>query len=690
MARVLTQSDLIFPTQSVSFSSTLSSLKRSALSIHNRLSSISQDSKFVLSVTAAYRLPLVANERCGSWYIPPSHKTASAYFKSTDGHTNEWNFSLRRLNYQVLELVGREGGCVIVDSTRRGKSMPDALSKTVPIWCCVMNRTLFPDEQHELYTPPQAVSEYEHAKIEEAIDGFVKSFLEICKPDVEHLKRKMQKPLRPFWVTQNSVLPAETPSFPNFHPVVLCTASRRVRGAEASEGGYIQGAADDHEAWACGLTPKIFWDNVDVLLNKNEDELPLLIEELVGKEKAPDFIPIPVKPTSNLFISSSQSVDLERFDAIISCTPEPLSTSSADLVKTRKYLQLKCQTNKLGSRDLRNQLQHLPAFFQQLSTLPQARILVCCPTGKDLSVGVSLAILCLYADDDGSISNTPTRRKIDKTFIKQRVAWITTSAPMLNPSRQTLNAVNAFLMPDPREHGKAAEAIPPPTTKLAYTAPEPASSPTQDSPNWQTPNTTPPPLPTQLFTSLLTTTHPWTYTRTLTSALPSHPSGTVTGTATFHALPHTTSTSPLPSPQRYLYTEHGTFTTPSNPPFSIHKKYIYTLHPPSTDTADDEPFIAIHFHDESTEDGVGGVFVEMDKLQESDSGAGVLEARSRETHVCAEDLYTARWRFGAGMVAAGREGGEGERWWEVRYDVQGPRKDYVSETRYTMGGEDDV
>ncbi|KAF2733527.1 tRNA A64-2'-O-ribosylphosphate transferase, partial [Polyplosphaeria fusca] len=634
MARVLTQSDLIFPTQSASISSALSSLKRSALSIHNRLSSITQDSKFVLSVAEAYNLPLVANERCGSWYIPPSHKSGSAYFKSTDGHTNEWTFSLRRLNYQVLELVGRESGCVIVDSTRRGKSMPDALSKTVPIWCCVINRALFPEDRHELYTSPQAVSEYEHSKIEERIEDFVKSFLEVCKPDVEDLRKKLQQPLRPVWVTQTSLIPTETPSFPHFHPVVLCTASRRVQGAEASEGGYIQGAADDHEAWAHGLTPKVFWDNANALLSTNEDEIPSLISELLEKEKGPEFTPTLVKPTSNLFISSSQNVEVEGFDLIISCTLSPLSTSNADFIKTKKYLQLQCQTNKLGSRDLRSQLQHLPSFFQQLSITFRTSILVCCPTGKDLSVGVSLAILCLFVNDDGEISNVPTGCKIDKTFIKQRLAWITTSAPMLNPSRQTLNAVNAFLMPDPREHTKPPSAIPSPITQLAYTAPE-HSTPADPIKVNRTPQ--------QIFSTLLNNTHPWTFTRTLTSALPTHPSGTVTGTAAFSPLP-TTTTSPQRTPA-YVYSEQGTFTTTTGLQFAARRKYIYMLKTPDDDDeSSSEPYIAVYFHDEEERDGIGGLFVEMGRLQES--GDGGLESGSRERHLCAEDVYGASWRFG--------------------------------------------
>lgn len=65
--------------------------------------------------------------------------------------------------------------------------MPDALSKTVPIWCCVMNRVLFPDMgPHDLHTPPQAVSASEHAQIERRIDGFVKQFLVSLKSTEKH------------------------------------------------------------------------------------------------------------------------------------------------------------------------------------------------------------------------------------------------------------------------------------------------------------------------------------------------------------------------------------------------------------------------------------------------------------------------------------------------------------------------
>lgn len=182
MSQPLSEADIIFPhlSNTPNLSSTLSSIKRSTLSIHNRLNSIIFDSEFVNSVADAYGLPLVANERCGSWYIPPSKKTEGVYFKSTDGHMGQWSFSLRRLNLQLLDVVEKYGGAVIVDSTRKGKSMPDALSKTVPMWCCVVNRAVFGEKiKCDLYSPPQAVGESEHAQMESRVDGFVQQFL-VC------------------------------------------------------------------------------------------------------------------------------------------------------------------------------------------------------------------------------------------------------------------------------------------------------------------------------------------------------------------------------------------------------------------------------------------------------------------------------------------------------------------------------
>ncbi|KAL1608109.1 tRNA A64-2'-O-ribosylphosphate transferase [Paraconiothyrium brasiliense] len=663
-------------------SSTLSSLKRSALSIHNRLSSIQFDAKFVASVSVAFGLPLVANERCGSWYITPEKKAESVYFKSTDGHTNEWKFSVRRLNLQLLDLVGRSGGCVIVDSTRRGKSMPDAFSKTIPIWCCVMNNALFSDlGEHELHSAPHSVSESEHAQIEKKMKGFVREFLDICKPDVELLRSKIQKPLRPIWITQNSSIPETPPSFSDFYPVVLCTASRRVTGAEGSEGGYIQGAADDHEAWSQGLTPTLFWSHEETLLNTNEEDLPDLIKKLVEEEITSDAIPILIKPTSNLYISTTQNLKTSSFDVVISCGTEPLPESQSK--SSKRYLHLQCQAGKLGSRDLRHQLKQLFILEIWLPSGPtDKKILICDHTGRDLAVGTALAILCMYADANGVLACRPHEgTKIDKKVIKQRLSWLTTTHPTLNPPRTTLQSVNAFLMPNPS--GTHVPPSSPGTARVTFAAASSTSTrnlleePHTDahsSPVPRSPSTTLAqpcallPAASTIFTSLQS--HgPWTFTRTLTSNLPSHPSGNVTGTATFTPLPC--------SRPSLLYTEEGEFSTDTGLRFTARRKYVYILRGELNKEVErtfEGEYVAVHFHEEEEVDGVGGLFVTMGDMERKEGG--VVSVPNREQHLCAEDLYTARWEFPVF--------GDGKKmeWWRVRYDVKGPRKDYVSETMY--------
>ena len=105
-------SSLLLPLASQNSSRTLTALKRSTLSTSNRLNSIVHDSGFVQNVAFSHGLPLIANERCGTWYIPPEKKAGSVYFKSTDGHWGQWGFSTRRLNLHLLEIIGRCGGWV--------------------------------------------------------------------------------------------------------------------------------------------------------------------------------------------------------------------------------------------------------------------------------------------------------------------------------------------------------------------------------------------------------------------------------------------------------------------------------------------------------------------------------------------------------------------------------------------------
>ncbi|OBT46517.1 initiator tRNA phosphoribosyl transferase [Pseudogymnoascus sp. WSF 3629] len=457
-----TASDLIFSEQANhNFSKTLGDIKRHTLSIHNRLQSILVDAAFVQSVSEAYCRPLVANERCGSWYINPEAKSGSAYFKSTDGHTGVWKFSTRRLNTHLLELIGKGDGCIIVDSTRRGKRMPDALSKTIPIWCSVINRSLFPDkpEYHNLYTPPQAVSSSEHAQIAARLDDFAKSFAGLGI-DMNPLREHISKPIRPLWVTPESALPSALPVeeqvFSDYHPVVCCTASRRVAGGEVSEGGYIQGSGDDTENWAYGLTPTVFWPNSELLLSTPESELPSLITELVSSSSNANTgkpTPTLLPPTSSLYVTSSTSLAAQpatSSDIIITISSEITAPSSWQ--KDKHSLEIGIGSGKIGSRNLRSALPHMVDFVKKSLSTASAetespRIVVACPDGKDLSIGVALAILCILYDDNGDLLELGQEGSdIDKAYIRRRLGWIMTAMPDSNPSRSTLQSVNSYLM----------------------------------------------------------------------------------------------------------------------------------------------------------------------------------------------------------------------------------------------------
>ena len=120
----LSQADLIFSSASTNMASVARQVSQSSStqSIAARLRSIDQDARYVARMAQHYYpIPVIANERCGSWYVPLDRKAGSAYFKSTDGHAGEWSFSLRRLNLQLLPIIGKAKKCMLVDSTRRGK-----------------------------------------------------------------------------------------------------------------------------------------------------------------------------------------------------------------------------------------------------------------------------------------------------------------------------------------------------------------------------------------------------------------------------------------------------------------------------------------------------------------------------------------------------------------------------------------
>ncbi|KAM3760165.1 hypothetical protein ACB098_01G173500 [Castanea mollissima] len=296
------------------------SIKRRENTVYNALRSIYEDSIFVGEISQLWPdLPLLANLRCGLWYSPKFHSTC--YFKSTDGHNNNWSFSTSRLNLHVALLAGQKGGCIIVDSTRRGKRFPDSMSKTIPIWTCVLNRCIHnhlnnmrdtaqmdkesntSDQHHERTRRvsvdwdcslhlPLWVSETEKASIEIHIEEWTKQ-LDASGADIASLTTCLKKPLRPLWISQKTVIWLnEVPDHDSwdFTPIILVSASSSsgvIQHKSTSEysWNYIPGAGDDEESWARGLSPNLFWTHVYDLINLGPDLCNQKVADIVEKDR---------------------------------------------------------------------------------------------------------------------------------------------------------------------------------------------------------------------------------------------------------------------------------------------------------------------------------------------------------------------------------------------------------------------
>ncbi|GLJ30544.1 hypothetical protein SUGI_0604740 [Cryptomeria japonica] len=319
-------------------------IKRTDQSLYNALRSIYQDSLFVSEIRRLWpELPLMANLRCGLWYSQQFDDTC--YFKSTDGHTGNWSFNPIRLNIHVATIAAEKGGCIIVDATRKGKRFPDSMSKTIPIWICVLNRAIqdfrranltkcsealqstcsemsnVQDCQHQrmnyadgnaepnLYQHRKAfvnklddwdcslhlplwVSDSEKANIESRIEGWTK-ILEATGTDLMFLAKSLRRPLRPLWISQKTVIWLnEVPDLDSwdFTPVILVSASSSMENTKRMSDDeyswrYIPGAADDEESWARVLSPSLFWKHSFDLISGGPEACNKMVADIVERDR---------------------------------------------------------------------------------------------------------------------------------------------------------------------------------------------------------------------------------------------------------------------------------------------------------------------------------------------------------------------------------------------------------------------
>ncbi|KAF3940012.1 hypothetical protein ABW19_dt0204271 [Dactylella cylindrospora] len=174
----------------------------------------------------------------------------------------------------------------------------------------------------------------------------------------------------------------------------------------------------------------------------------------------------------------------------------------------------------------------------------------------------------------------------------------------------------------------------------------------------------------QIFNSIRGT---WTLRRSLTSALPSFPSGTFIGTATLS--PHSAFNN-----SSILYSESGELKTESGLVLKANKQYIYSYDEEKDQISawfvreGDRPRgVVDNANPEHDDTGVQPDYLFHVLLFEDDQKDGSLKAIG--DHLCIKDMYSAVYEFGLdidGVVES----------WSLRYNVKGPAKDYVSETKF--------
>ena len=446
-----------------------------------RLQSIERDTDFVAKVVALHKhsadsacrlWPVLANQRCGSWYAHPLlstelSPTTSCYFKSTDGHVGTWAFSLKRLNLQVLDVVQSCGGCFVVDASK-SKKLPDSLSRTIPIWCAVINLSVFHlAEQHSveldaalwegcsqkfLFTPAEVISDEERSEIGARLDGLVSDFMACASIDVDWLLRTVKKPLRPYWIYNKG--DAENVELPLYdadkYNCLVCISCSNPNTSRSDVPWYTAGAADDDETCSRGLTPSLFWDNRETIMSGESDgdtdrQINIIVKQArkddeewyqhngTAGDAAKNFSTI---GKSGIAIGTRRAGRppecWDYFDAVLNITTmEYDGLKGGDLPRDKAYLCCPVAEGKKDKYELEKWLA-VAIVFVITNVIRGRRVLIHCAQGMDRSVAVTMATLVLFCSmiEGDDLALLPwCREDFSSEMIVERMDYEANSTP---------------------------------------------------------------------------------------------------------------------------------------------------------------------------------------------------------------------------------------------------------------------
>jgi len=441
-------------------------MRRNERSIDRRLVSTLRDARFVHSVRdSTGQIKLLANLRAGKWAYPAFDD--DCYFKSADGHVNQWTFPLSRLNLHVVRHAASDGGVMVVDTTRKGKEFPDSFTRTLPIWCAVINRALAREGWDDELYMPLWTDTTEHDNIRARLPAFVKALRE-SGAALEDYARGLCKPLRCMWISPLSIwggeddtdLPTRLRSLP-FTPVVCVSASVPIRPGE-NAGDYVQGPGDDEETWAQGLSATRFWEGVGGVscLALETGDADLRVREFLAEylpvhgmdgRRHVDFVPL--DDTSSVVEVVRGLLSVVHGRNRPSLTPDTLLMDFSEGVPPADSPDLLAIPVPRHNKNKRKLLRVFPEALRRAAAHLPRPVVLYCAEGLDTPVCVCAALLVKFVDFQGSppqcLASPRSVREISKDLIQKAFIFISNASPLATPKLVLRKNVTIFFLSFP-------------------------------------------------------------------------------------------------------------------------------------------------------------------------------------------------------------------------------------------------
>jgi len=368
-------------------------------------------------------------------------------------------------------------------------------------------------------------------RIEPLIDNWAEKLLSAQRELVSELSLKLgAKPLRPLWVSDRSVIWSQSePSFLDaererqeltslaFIPIYLLSVSKAEEHPTAlscdafqrHSWRYIHGAADDHESWARGLTPHLFWEKHDQLLNAGPDliaeEVAALVRDRRAREEAlglagerrqldqrvstaagrrelswiGDF-GLAVGSVDVLLRDSdlARSLTVGGVTAVLNCSGVCVRKKffeESGLEGTVALKQLRVESHKYDRLSLQRVLGeacdfalkgvsglNLTATEEEGEGSGEGKVAIVCDDGQDTAPSVAAAVCLLLkrqrrrrrrpsgngsssSSENDSDSDSEQEQRFTKEDVKNAVSWVAGFCPAAHPSRGNLKQVYNFL-----------------------------------------------------------------------------------------------------------------------------------------------------------------------------------------------------------------------------------------------------